>query len=66
MEMMKIKYYICASRGRDPDNPSDRSSGNPNLEQRLEINWSGYANCLTSVMKDCMVIEEYEEKTEKN
>ena len=64
--MKKIKYYICASRGRDPDNPSDRSSGNPNLEQRLEINWSGYANCLTSVMKDCMVIEEYEEKTEKN
>lgn len=34
-----IKYYCCASRGRDPDNPSDRSGGNPNLEQRLEINW---------------------------
>lgn len=53
----EIKYYACASRGRDPNNPSDRSSGNPNLEQRLEINWSGYSNTITSVAKDSYVLE---------
>lgn len=41
MRKKVIKYYSCASRGRDPENPSDRSAGNPNLEQRLEINWKG-------------------------
>lgn len=35
------EYYCCASRGRDPDNPSDRSAGNPNLVQRLEVNAGG-------------------------
>lgn len=53
----EIRYYCAASRGRDPQNPSDRTSGNPNLEQRLEINWSGYANTITSVSKDCMILE---------
>ena len=52
-----VEYYACASRGRDPENPSDRSSGNPNLEQRLEINWNGWANTITSVAKDCWVLE---------
>jgi DNA (cytosine-5)-methyltransferase 1 len=47
----------CASRGRDPSNPSDRTSGNPNLEQRLELNSNGLCNCLTSVYKDSMVLE---------
>ena len=52
-----IKYYIVASRGRDPDNPSDRSSGNPNLEQRLEINTTGFSNTITSVAKDNWLLE---------
>ena len=59
--MKKIKYYSCASRGRDPENPSDRSAGNPNLEQRLEVNWSGYSNNITSVAKDAWVLEIEEE-----
>ena len=58
-----IKCYIVASRGRDPDNPSDRSSGNPNLEQRLEINWSGCSNTISTVCKDNYVLEIYEDKT---
>lgn len=55
--MMKIRYFIVASRGRDPSNPSDRSSGNPNLEQRLEINRTGRTNTITSVAKDNWVLE---------
>lgn len=54
-----IKYYVVASRGRDPDNPSDRSSGNPNLVQRLEINKSGFTNVITSVSKDNWILEIY-------
>lgn len=48
--------YIVASRGRNPDNPSDRTSG-IYLEQRLEANSEGISNCLTSVQKDNLVAE---------
>lgn len=47
---------IVAMRGRNPDNPSDRTVGNP-TEQRLEINAQGMSNCLTSVQKDNLVME---------
>lgn len=41
MNVMKlIKAFVVASRGRNPDNPGDRSKG-IYLEQRLEINWGG-------------------------
>ena len=43
-------------RGRNPDNPSDRTAGSP-TEQRLEVNMQGTSNCLTSVQKDNMVLE---------
>ena len=43
--------FIVASRGRNPENPSDRTVGAP-TEQRLEPNFSGCSNCLTSVEKD--------------
>lgn len=53
--------YICekiivAMRGRNPDNPSDRTVGSP-TEQRLEPNSQGICNALTSVQKDNMVLE---------
>lgn len=47
---------IVAMRGRNPDNPSDRTVGSP-TEQRLEVNMQGTSNCLTSVQKDNMVLE---------
>lgn len=47
---------IVAMRGRNPDNPSDRTSGIP-MEQRLEPNSQGISNTLTSVQKDNMVLE---------
>lgn len=53
--------YICektivAMRGRNPENPSDRTVGCP-TEQRLEPNSQGICNTLTSVQKDNLVME---------
>lgn len=45
----------CAIRGRNPENPSDKTDG-INTEQRIELG-GDVANCLTSVQKDSMVIE---------
>ena len=45
------KPFIAASRGRNPQNPSDRTSGIP-TEQRLEPNRQGICNALTTVQKD--------------
>ena len=47
---------IAASRGRNPDNPSDRTPGIP-TEQRLEINKQGVSNTITTVQKDNYVLE---------
>lgn len=56
-----VEPFIVASRGRNPDNPSDRTVGAP-TEQRLEPNFSGCTNCLTSVGKDNYVCEPIVEK----
>lgn len=48
--------FVVASRGRNPENPSDRTVGAP-TEQRLEPNFSGCTNTLTSVQKDNYVCE---------
>lgn len=48
---------IAASRGRNPENPSDRTVGSP-TEQRLEINTKGISNTLTTVQKDNYVLEQ--------
>jgi DNA (cytosine-5)-methyltransferase 1 len=47
---------IAASRGRNPENPSDRTVGSP-TEQRLEINKNGTSNTITTVQKDNYVVE---------
>lgn len=47
---------IVAMRGRNPDNPSDRTVGSP-TEQRLEPNSQGMCNTITSVQKDNLVME---------
>lgn len=51
-----VEVAIGASRGRNPENPSDRTVGAP-TEQRLEINKDGTSNTLTSVQKDNYVVE---------
>lgn len=51
-----IEPLIVASRGRNPDNPSDRTTGSP-TEQRLEANMNGTTNTITTVAKDNYVME---------
>lgn len=50
-----VEPLTCAMRGRNPDNPSDRTAGAP-IQQRIEIGGTS-ANCLTTVQKDSMVAE---------
>ena len=47
---------IVAMRGRNPENPSDRTAG-IKTEQRLEPNCDGVCNTLTSVQKDNLLLE---------
>ena len=54
--VQKDNYICVAMRGRNPDNPSDRTVGSPTV-QRLEVNMKGTSNCLTSVQKDNLVLE---------
>ena len=51
-----VEPLICASRGRNPENPSSRKAGE-HTEQRLEVNTSGCSNTLTTVQKDNLVLE---------
>lgn len=53
--VVQKEQVICAMRGRNPENPSDRTPG-IELEQTLEINSEGIANTLTTVQKDNMVL----------
>lgn len=45
-----------ASRGRNPDDPSDRTAGAP-TEQRYEAHEDGKTNTLTSVSKDNLIAD---------
>lgn len=51
-----VEPVIAASSGRNPDNPSDLTTG-IKTEQRLEINTEGVSNTLTTVQKDNYVLE---------
>ena len=55
------RVYIAASRGRDPQNPTDRKHlVRGRSEQRFEINGGGTSNALTSVGKDNLVLIAYD------
>ena len=43
----------CAMRGRYDENGQ--------IEQNLEVNSSDYANAITTVQKDCMILERIDE-----
>lgn len=47
---------VVASRGRNPNNPSSRNTGEY-TEQRLELNTKGTTNCISTVQKDNYVID---------
>lgn len=53
-----VEPLCAASRGRNPENPSDRTAGIP-TEQTLEINYTGCSNTLTSVQKDNYIVEPF-------
>lgn len=55
-EKSDVEPFIVASRGRNPENPSDRTTGS-STEQRLEANVSGTTNTITTVAKDNYVME---------
>lgn len=46
-----VEPFCVASRGRNPENPSDRTPGQK-LEQRLEPKFDGTTNTITTVQKD--------------
>lgn len=50
-------FIIAAMRGRNPENPSERSKSNGNYRQTLEPNRGGVSNTITSVQKDNLVVE---------
>ena len=54
--IVETQRIICAMRGRNKENPSDRTPG-IELEQRLEPQFDGICNTLTSVQKDNLVLE---------
>lgn len=56
IEVEKMDKVIVDMRGRNTDNPSDRTAG-IELEQRLEPNSKGVSNTITSVQKDNLVLE---------
>jgi DNA (cytosine-5)-methyltransferase 1 len=51
-----FESQIVAMRGRNTENPSDRTAGSPTA-QRLEPNAQGMCNSLTTVQKDNLVME---------
>ena len=51
-----LEPCIGAIRGRNPNNPSDRTAG-VHTQQTFEINQSGVSNTLTTVQKDNVVVE---------
>ena len=63
----RVIEYPCigASRGRNPENPSDRTVGAP-TQQRLELNYEGLSNTLTTVQKDNYVVENKIQQVEGN
>lgn len=55
LSLSEIDPFVVASRGRNPENPSDRTPGAPTV-QRLEPKFDGRTNTLTTVQKDNYVV----------
>ena len=52
-----MKIMVGSIRGRNPEHPTSRESGLP-TEQRLETKDEATANTLTTVQKDCVVVDD--------
>lgn len=65
--MIKTDEQIVAMRRRDKDNPNYRGKATDNFEQKLEPNYNGISNTVTTVHKDNLLAENwtYEHEGEK-
>lgn len=52
-----MRYLVCASRGRNPDNPSERGKSLGRYKQRLEVNLREVSNTITTSLKYNYVME---------
>ena len=58
--MKLIQVCTCASRSRNPMNPTkDRGKCNGNFVQFLEVGTTRFSNAITSVSKDSYILEIY-------
>lgn len=55
-EDVKVKSYVVAMRGRNPNNPTSRVKAEQYV-QRLELNRNNVCNTLTTVDKDNYILE---------
>lgn len=55
-----MKYLACASRWRNPNNPSERKRSLCGYKQKLEVNLREVSNTITSIQKDYLMMETYE------
>ncbi len=61
-----MQYLSCAQRGRNPDNPKERSRSHGLYRQRLEVNIKGVSNTITTVQEDYLLMEENKSKGSNN
>lgn len=52
-----MKYLACASRGREPNNPSERKRSLCGYKQKLEVNLREVSNTMTTSLKYNYVME---------
>lgn len=52
-----MKFLSCASRGRNPDNPSERAKSLGRYKQRLEVNLREVSNTITTSLSDNYIME---------
>lgn len=52
-----IEPILCAMRGRNPENPSERGRSNGQYRQRIELGTT-ISNSITTVQKDALVAEQ--------
>lgn len=62
--LKRYSVKACAMRGRNPDNPSDRTPG-IHLEQRIETKDNGVSNCISTISKDAMYVARIEMEKSK-
>ena len=61
-----MEYLSCASRARNPDNPSERGRSYGRYRQSIEVNRKGVSNTVASVLKDYLIMEIHQSESKSN